>query len=226
MLHRSSAPVRSVLLIAAAVFVSACADAVSPHGSDCACVDAAGDSVSHYDGHQDTGPPSRVPRIHRASATMCATDRPPSRPTAPDGGMTFGTCQSDAQCTMGTNGRCTVTQNHGALACTYDACTVDSDCGATAVCACREASGSYGGANVCITGNCRVDSDCGASAYCSPSYDNTCGPYDGVRGYYCHTADDACIDDSDCVRDGSPFGYCTYHAEVAHWACSYSICAG
>jgi hypothetical protein len=188
--------------------------------------DASPDTVT-TDGSNPDAIATRVPRLHRPAAMPCPTDRPPAITTPVDAGFGFGTCASDADCTAGTNGRCTVTQNHGSRACTYDACVMDSDCTGAVVCACRETSGSYGGANVCLPGNCHVDADClGGSGYCSPSYGTSCGSYDGFRGYYCHTPQDSCIDDSDCVGTNGQAGYCAYTPEVAHWSCFFTICAG
>jgi hypothetical protein len=64
-----------------------------------------------------------------------------------------------------------------------------------------------------VTGNCRVDADCGAEGYCSPSpLTAICG--DSLAGYYCHTAPDLCIDDSDCSGEG-----CVYSTTNSRWEC-------
>src|SRR5579859_2594981 len=97
-------------------------------------------------------------------------------------------------------------------------CTSDGDCGSTDVCSCEgmtrgsRVSGPDG--NVCIHSNCRADSDC-ATGSCSPTLDADCGPFYGIRGYYCHTCEDTCTNDSECVRppraDGQTTkGYCAY----------------
>jgi len=103
-------------------------------------------------------------------------------------------------------------------------CLQDSDCAqdaGIAVCSCAPNTRAWAGstADWCIGGNCAIDSDC-PCGYCSPTYSD-CGPFYGYRGYYCHTADDVCLDDKDC--DG---GYCMYAPQVGHWACGYGHCAG
>jgi hypothetical protein len=106
-----------------------------------------------------------------------------------------------------------------------DECLTDSDCGATGVCSCAGSTFEYAHQtrNICVAANCRVDSDCGAFT-CSPS-DGDSGPFYGAQGYYCHTADDSCGRDSDCVR-GTQQGYCMYSQDVAHWVCGYNFAAG
>jgi len=92
-------------------------------------------------------------------------------------------------------------------ACSYDECFSDADCPANTPCECRD-SASSAAANRCLSGSdCRVDSDCGPGNFCSPSQ---FGQWCGFR-YYCHTASDTCLDDSDCVGAGCNFG--------EHWAC-------
>jgi len=81
-----------------------------------------------------------------------------------------------------------------------------------------------------------VDSDCGPCGYCSPSV-NPCGPTDsdalteGINGpnpYYCHTAFDLCINDSDCglLDAGVPGTYtiCAYNPQALRWECSHLVC--
>jgi hypothetical protein len=68
--------------------------------------------------------------------------------------------------------------------------------------------------------NCRVDTDCGAQGYCSPSSGTSiCG--DSLAGYYCHTASDECIDDSDCLQNPNNAGIpgCVYSTTDSHWVC-------
>jgi hypothetical protein len=79
-------------------------------------------------------------------------------------------------------------------------------------------------ANVCVSrGNCVVDSDCGGR-YCSPSPSPWAEGCTGTSpAYYCHTALDTCIDDSDCVVKGnSVFFFCALEPPVEHWACTPS----
>jgi hypothetical protein len=70
---------------------------------------------------------------------------------------------------------------------------------------------------MCVAGNCRVDADCGSNGYCSPSPSkNGCGGIP-VGGYYCHTRDDECVDDSDCVSTG--ISGCAYSTTSNRWTC-------
>jgi hypothetical protein len=48
-----------------------------------------------------------------------------------------------------------------------------------------------------------------------------------VTGYFCHTCDDECVNDSDCGgSDGYGDPYCMYNQSVGHWMCSTAQCAG
>lgn len=99
--------------------------------------------------------------------------------------------------------------------CTYDACMHDTDCNKGEVCACHGSPyvGGYG--NACVQGDCRVDSDCGPAGYCSPAYDtNSCG---GLLGYYCHTAADQCVNDTDCQSQAG-YDVCTFIG--SRWQCA------
>lgn len=128
-----------------------------------------------------------------------------------------GECSTDAQCTMGSMGRC-VESGFGAqfCRCTYDTCVHDTDCGGGTTCACHGSPYTFNTGNTCVQGNCRVDSDCGAGGYCSPSYDTSqCG---GLLGYYCHTAADQCIDDTDCPSNNGP-PVCVYSMTNSRWQC-------
>jgi hypothetical protein len=79
--------------------------------------------------------------------------------------------------------------------------------------------------NQCLPGDCRTDADC-KGGYCSPTYDTTCGSYDGWVGFYCHGPSDDCTNDSDCVNAQGQGGYCAFGKEVGKWICAYGICAG
>lgn len=173
-------------------------------------------------------PSTRVPLQHRATANVCPSDRPASQCDLGVGVGVPSMCRADSECTMGVNGRC-VGNPHDGCRCNYDTCTRDSDCTTGGPCACRLATRGASGANVCLAGNCRTDGDCGAGGYCSPSF-GTCGDYGGVVGYYCHTASDECVDDSDCGRLDAGFlgqrPYCMYAPETGRWVCGNSACAG
>ncbi len=149
--------------------------------------------------------------------TACPTDRPPGS-AGPDAGK----CSKDADCTEGKNGRC-----YGGLlpnACSYDECVTDTDCG-TAVCDCRN-TGKIGQPNVCFKGNCRTDTDC-KGQFCSPSATtvtyNCTGPVLGSFGYFCHTAQDECVDNEDCASV-SFNAQCVFDPDVVHWKCIKLLC--
>jgi hypothetical protein len=96
----------------------------------------------------------------------------------------------------------------------------DTDCPGGQTCACHGSSYTDGHGNTCVKGNCRVDADCGAGGYCSPSsLTALCG--DSLAGYYCHTAGDLCIDDSDCPASRSSPGApgCMYSTTDSRWEC-------
>jgi len=174
--------------------------------------EAATDSAT--DGASDAPFEGRVPANHRTTAVACPEERGPG--TVPAACIDSGSyCVADPQCTMGNNGRCQYVYPlpNCYLECSYDACFTDSDCPAPEPCGCR-ASATDSAPNTCLAGSeCRVDSDCGSGGYCSPSM----GPYGGSCGiaYFCHTAADTCLDDSDC--DG---GLCLYDKAASHWACA------
>jgi hypothetical protein len=109
-----------------------------------------------------------------------------------------------------------------------DNCLVDSDCPNGGVCSC--AGNTFGYAhvthNLCVPANCHVDANCAGGASCSPTVSADCGSFYGVQGYYCHSAVDACTDDSQCDGGPSNRGYCAYSPQVGHWVCSHSFCAG
>lgn len=165
---------------------------------------------------------------------------PASMPDAAYGDL----CTSDLQCSMpppgGTNGRCGKAPWGGGDAiiptsCSYDNCAADSDCKATgdagvALCDCRampahgDDSGGSARPNGCNSvGNCRLDSDCASTGFpfCSPSlyvvsafqHPDYCSR--NFVGYYCHTSDDECADDSDCATHA-----CSYDVKKKHWVCS------
>jgi hypothetical protein len=91
----------------------------------------------------------------------------------------------------------------------------DTDCATGQACACHGSPYTFGAGNTCLAGNCRVDSDCGPGNYCSPSYDvSSCG---SLLGYFCHTPNDQCVDDSDCGDFVA--GVCAYSAASGSWQC-------
>jgi hypothetical protein len=109
-----------------------------------------------------------------------------------------------------------------------DQCTQDSQCSGKLVCLCENQIGFGNGnaphGNRCAaSGDCRVDADCPGGG-CSPTVSFDCGTFYGVVGYFCHTPNDACTNDSDCTAQ--PGGYCAFEPAASHWSCGYSHCAG
>ncbi len=150
-----------------------------------------------------------------------------------DGGSSDGgpNCASDADCTAGKNGRCGYADvRERFLSCSYDQCSVDSDCGSGSVCICGTRDGTSAGANVCIPSTCASDADCGPGFGCAASGDFTCANYDELEGYYCHAAKDDCLDDCDCSGDaGSDVTEqhaCRYNQSAAKWTCITGTCEG
>lgn len=169
----------------------------------------------------NTLPTPREPEQHRAEATDCDAERPAGDVEGSDYPVE-GECMTDADCVDGDRGRC---ENFRGLAeCTYDECVSDSECATGGPCGCEMSF--WSDANACLQGNCQVDGDCGDGGYCSPTL-SSCGSYSGVVGYWCHTPEDECVNDSECTDTamGGP-GYCMYSSEVTHWVCSYSQCVG
>lgn len=179
----------------------------------CSSVAATPDAGPVADTGTDAG--VRVPVNHRPMAMGCSTTRGPG--TA-DPTLTGGECTMDAECTMGTNGRCML-NGLGARFdfCSYDDCAMDTDCMTNEVCRCRESASD---SNACVQGDCHTDADCGANGYCSPSRG-----FDrinlGVMGYFCHQATDTCVDDTDCAGDAGQ-GACVWVPDMSHWACSWT----
>ncbi len=188
--------------------------------------------VAIHCGGSTTGPgtPPHTPKVHRETAMTCDDTRSPgitdagapADSGAPDSGLP-GQCNQDSDCTQGKNGRCGYSRI--GLQCSYDTCNADVDCANGGVCMCRTSpmdnNHCVGGANA---GACRVDADCGPKGACSPSL-GSCGNYGGVQGYYCHTSNDTCTDDSECNNSGM-MGYCMFETMVKKWQCSYAFCAG
>lgn len=186
-----------------------------------------------------------TPAVHRAAPDACSAGRPAFMPGSPnDAGSCAAACacSSDSQCTAPAplaNGRC----GHAPLSsqfacealtctgCSYDECFSDSDCSATGalglgICSCRETathkadSVAQANPNFCAYGNnCRVDADCASTGFpfCSPSPSPTCQNF--AQGFFCHTTDDECSDDSDCMSGGIQ-AVCAWEPSKGHWACA------
>jgi hypothetical protein len=83
-------------------------------------------------------------------------------------------------------------------------------------------------ANRCSrSGDCSLDSDCGPGGYCSPSVqaNSQCSSGPAPAGFFCHTAKDECVNDTDCRSSAGNF--CVFAPERGLWACAaISICSG
>jgi hypothetical protein len=176
--------------------------------------DGGGADVAAPDGGAAPDGAIVVPRNHRADDAQCRTPRRAG--TCSSGAGPGLTCSSDSDCTDGgADGRC-LTNGGGPAGCfcSYDGCQSDADCGASQVCACHGSPYLYGG-NTCMASTCRVDADCGVGGYCSPSQGpNNC---DDLVGYYCHTPDDACTNDTDCIGGGNQA--CMWSTSDRRWKC-------
>jgi hypothetical protein len=189
---------------------------------------ACGGSVKETpDGRVDGGRASstaggRVPVNHRPNVNLCLAPAPAGNCMGA-GGMLGGDfmCLQDTDCTAGTNGRCGHAGGPAGCQCSYDACTQDTDCPTSQTCACH-GSPYIDFGSTCVQGNCRVDADCGSGGFCSPSAPagGWCG---NVDGYYCHTPNDLCINDSDCPAGNGPSGFgdgfCEYSKTNHRWEC-------
>jgi hypothetical protein len=151
----------------------------------------------------------RTPLVHRPERLACA----PRSHTDPDGTYPAAACQRDADCIHGPNGRC-VSDRTTYASCVYDACNVDSDCGAGRACVCGEGVD----ANACSIGDCSVDADCGGQ-FCSPAL----VPCHRRFAFFCHTESDECVDDADCPPTNK---VCNYQLGLGHWACGGPTCNG
>jgi len=198
------------------------------------------------DASVDSSGDTNAPVSHRATSACCSAERGPgpsgqpylyceaTATVCPSPSAT--TCASDSECTSGVNGRCFPFEGQvGPGGCSYDECFTDSGCGARIPCICRGSS-TDNNANVCdVGGNCAVDSDCGQDGYCSPSVQvvpnqmpNVCW---GSAPYYCHTAADLCINDSDCPASDAgappfpPTYTCAYSPQDSRWECMQAVCA-
>ncbi len=173
----------------------------------------------------------KVAKVHREKGQECSREKVAGNAevrAAKEGDvdtrpMREGKCKTDAECTAGKNGRCSMVGG-GRMppypACVYDGCYVDADCGSKRACDC---GGSPSDGHFCEQGNCAVDADCGTNGYCSPSL-GSCGNYGGTIGNFCHTSKDDCMNDDECMD--KPGGYCGYSQEAAKWQCSYGHCVG
>ncbi len=180
---------------------------------------ALGACSNHSSGSQkDAG---IAPLNHRASDAQCQAPAAAGSCACSGSNCTGSafTCVDDGQCVdAGVSGRCANSVGPAGCYCTFDRCTVDTDCPGGETCACHDSPYVYGEGNACVLGGCRVDADCGKGGYCSPSQLTPC--MDGGKyclGYYCHTAKDKCTNDSDCT--GTAGNTCAFSPNDGYWKC-------
>ncbi len=106
-------------------------------------------------------------------------------------------CYDDNDCVAGPNGYCTAAAGFtdNITQCNYG-CTVDADCGGSAICECASPVGQ------CVPTSCFSDADCGHELLsCTPfqSYPG-CAPFAGTA-FGCQTPWDECLVDADCPEN-------------------------
>jgi hypothetical protein len=194
---------------------------VTPAGIVFYCCPCGGVVAGGHDGGgTDTVEAGRAPQNHRANNAQCLDVAPPGAALCPAlPSAAASDCETDSQCTSGSNGRCE--SNGGGPAgchCSYDTCTQDDACKTGGPCACH-GSAYLRGDNVCAAGNCQIDSDCGAGGFCSPSLSPT-SCY-SLAGYYCHAPNDQCVDDADCATGSGT--QCMYDVGARRWQCQQTM---
>lgn len=102
-------------------------------------------------------------------------------------------------------------------------CTTDADCQPDAACLCNGAlpvgNGGYEHyvtVTQCVLANCRTDADCG-EFLCALS-PGICG-YGTVSGLFCHTAQDECISNEECL-DKKLGDLCMFEPAEQRWTCT------
>lgn len=154
-----------------------------------------------------------APKRHRAVAVACS--RLDGAPVVGHAKMAPGPpCATGKDC--GPSSRCVY--GH----CRKDDCYADADCKAGEVCGCDPLDRGHR----CLPSGCRVDADCGPGGWCSPTFGLQCGSFHGVIGHQCHTAKDECLDDDECKKPGSSYGYCAFEPKSGRFICGTSECDG
>jgi hypothetical protein len=175
---------------------------------------------------------ARIPENHRVSHETCVLGSQPTSPCVPTGSpystSSFSTCSVSGDCPSGTNGRC-LPSIYSSLTgiyclCAYDECLSDGDCSAGGACSCGKGSTPFGAGNRCLLGDCQVDADCGPLGYCSPSRKpqtplSWTSENGALKGFYCHTNGDACLNDADCRGGGNWGSYCAFDSTKSAWVC-------
>jgi len=121
-------------------------------------------------------------------------------------------CATDADCTDGSNGYCSLEYGQvDGCYCRYG-CETDSDCGVGQLCMCGELAGT------CVAAECQSDADCEGAALCI--YTEVGEPGCGGMIWACQTADDTCLSSADCGNN-----ICTY-IDGVHQCKAQSCVAG
>jgi hypothetical protein len=177
-----------------AMLLQSCAKDTEPDAPPSECAPTAAEPSRSY-----------VRLDHRSAPLACEASRPctPIRPAA---------CRAHSQCSEAENGRC----DYNGGECTYDECFADEDCQQNALCDC---AGGPDANHRCLPVECRSDEDCEDGLWCSPSSPLECPQ--PVVGYYCHTAEDECLVDSDC---SGPSSYCAFAPDIRAWVCATQSC--
>jgi len=179
---------------------SAAGSAVTPPSPPCAAT-----ATALADGRPTGFEVCEDGRAFKVGPSAC--DPPPPTLAACDAmSVEAASCESDADCVNGPNGRCQETLDWGypTCGCAYS-CTRDEECGDGEVCACPS-----GGQGRCIQASCAQGGEC-ASGLCEISInDQICGS--SVVQLACRTSADACDSDADC-----PNSSCATLGEA--WGC-------
>jgi hypothetical protein len=128
--------------------------------------------------------------LRRRAVVACPVLPIPASKCLPDAGIP-GECTSNADCTSGQSGACTVGSGFDgpSCECTYG-CVHDSDCGSGSICVCGDPVGH------CETSACNAGT-CGAGLDCA---DETSEPGCDIKAFACTTPSDECFSDSDCSQ--------------------------
>jgi hypothetical protein len=220
-------------------------DVASNNASDWEATDVADDAATDALGGYETCPLSggsvmRVPSNHRASTTCAARAATTSVDPSACGDAGEFSCASDADCSETSAGFCYVGNCYSE--CLSDACHADSECPSGQMCACIATGNAC---IAIAQGSCLTDSDCGACGFCSLNLVEcgmshkfcgdvgSCEGYAGIadgwvstgcnsfcsgrctQGYFCHTPQDNCTDDSDC----GVASHCAFASVFQSWMC-------
>lgn len=149
--------------------------------------------------------------VHRHTAVPC--NKTEEFEPCAESNPVMSTCAGDSDCGAYPPGVCSGPDFY--CSCKYP-CTHDDECGAGAICVCNT-GGSHPFYNYlgCMRAGCRSDADCDG-AHCSLAF----GRCFELLGFYCHTPEDECGGDRDCI-DLDLGDRCAYSEETGRWYCDY-----